>query len=392
MRFIKMPKTKINSLLIILYLFTPGLTIIPYSLIEHKIIYSFELILYIIILLSSILINWKQVNKKFLIMFIIFNSLFLLNIIIVDYERTVMKIYFTFFYSAIGSLYLVSKKIDWSFFLKSWYVVGITNIFIWFSLLDLVAEREISYMNLGTSLSFSFIIIFYRFYLKRKWYDLIFLSTVFTVIAIFGNRGALLAITLMMLIFLFYKSKYKKSIFSLGLLATTFMLTIDIKMLLINRLESIIVYLEEFNISTLSLRKITVVLKDGFSEGSTGRDGIYDKAVDIISDGFLPRGVGYFQEITNYVYPHNIFLDMLIIFGFFSIPIIIIVVMATIYYFYKETFYIRKDVVLMLLVVSLTRLSLSSTFLQEISLWLMIGLMILSRTHYLKEEDKLSFR
>lgn len=356
-------------------------------MIEHKIIYSFELILYITVLSFSVLINWKQVNKKFVIMFIIFNILFLFNIIIVEYQRTVIKIFFTFFYSAIGALFLTSKKIDWKFFLQSWYIIAILNIPIWLSLLGLVAERKISYMNLGTSLTFSLIIIFYRFYLRRKWYDLVILSIVFTIIALFGNRGALLASISVILLFIFYKSKHKLMFFSLGLISTIVMIVIDTKTLLIKGLENVIINLSEAGYSTLTLRKTLVVLNDGFSEGSTGRDQVFNQAIDIINNGFLPRGIGYYEEVSDYNYPHNIFLDIFVIFGYLSIPIIIIIGIAIIYYFYKETFYIRKDIVLLLLVSSFTRLLLSSSLLQEVSLWIVIGLMIFNRAKPIKKDS-----
>src|SRR5699024_740705 len=139
--------------------------------------------------------------------------------------------------------------------------------------------------------------------------------------------------------------------------------------------------ISDLNMSTLTLKKTLIVIQEGFSEGSTGRNILFEQAVDIIKDGFIPRGIGYYKAFTDYDYPHNIFLDLFIIFGYLSIRLVVVSIIAIIYYFKRETFILRKDIVLMVLTASVIRLLLSSTFLQEISLWMVIGLMIFKRPY-----------
>src|SRR5699024_9497112 len=151
----------------------------------------------------------------------------------------------------------------------------------------------------------------------------------------------------MTIVFLFYKSNHKIKFSFIGVITLIFLMFIDFKLFLVNILEKLILIISDLNMSTLTLKKTLIVIQEGFSEGSTGRNILFEQAVDIIKDGFIPRGIGYYKAFTDYDYPHNIFLDLFIIFGYLSIPLVVVSIIAIIYYFKRETFILGKYIVFM---------------------------------------------
>lgn len=367
---------RINSTILIIYIFAPSLAVWLKMFTDIRVLDFSQLFIYGILLILSILFTNFKFNKKFLAIFLILNIFFLINLLLVDYKDIVFDIYVHFFISAIFVLYLAFKPLDISHLLKTWYVVGILNIILWIPLLGHISNREISYMYFGNYMTLSFAIFLYYFLEKRKKTDFILLIISYLFIAILANRGAFLAINLLTFLYLFYRSRFKKTVGIITIFCGLFLYLINIKTIVISTLYNILYYLNELKISTLTVEKLIFVLEKGFLEGSTGRDKIYYSAIDLISESFMPKGVGYFQYITSIIYPHNFIIESLLIFGFLAIPLYLFLIIISIRFFMNEKSQQKKHVVFILLIIVIARLSLSSSFLIEVNFWVLLALMI----------------
>ena len=94
--------------------------------------------------------------------------------------------------------------------------------------------------------------------------------------------------------------------------------------------------LMNLGLNSRTIHRIIEQMEQGLAAASSGRDRITVEAIEMIKKaGFMPMGIGYYQSQTRWLYPHNIFLEMMIIFGIFSIPIIAGIIFAT-YRFYRR--------------------------------------------------------
>tara|TARA_B100002019_G_C21269627_1_gene601424 strand:+ start:1435 stop:2619 length:1185 start_codon:yes stop_codon:yes gene_type:complete len=225
-----------------------------------------------------------------------------------------------------------------------------------------------NYMQFGTSLAMFFMLVTPVFFLARgalkKSTVFLFLFVFMMLVFIFGNRGSLLFVILnvFLAISIFYSKKLAFALIILGFLIFYF---IDIVAILDFTIELVTPYSND----TTPLRKLRTILELGFTsidDASSGRDDIYQMAAKIIkNNGLLPAGVFEFKNITGVTSPHNVILDMLIIFGFFT-PFIVFLFLSK--FFIKvcevknkyELYFVTS-----LFLFVIVRLSLSSSFLFE---------------------------
>lgn len=363
----------INSFFVIFFIFMPSLSIPIIKIMNNGIVVW---ILTAVVLLISILINRNHINQKFLIFALMINVLFLVNLMIVPYKHSIWIIYIEFIKFSMIALFLSTQKLDFEKFVKYWYMLSILNIVIWTVFFGEVVNGTMNYMTFGVNMTFSFAISLYSYIKRGKKLDLIIAATCLIVIAIFANRSALLACIGLIIYFIFMRYRRRPVHILLFILSGILIFLLDIKKILIYIVTSINDFLIANNVYSYAFNKFTNQIVYGISQASSGRDTLYEYSVEIIKDGFLPRGVGYFQYLTSEVYPHNFFLDVFIIFGFFGIILLGLFVKYIVDFYKYEQNSIKRDVFSILLVINFIRLFFSSTFIYDTEFWVLAGILL----------------
>src|SRR5699024_8199638 len=117
-----------------------------------------------------------------------------------------------------------------------------------------------------------------------------------------------------------YSTKYRKTI----LLTISFIIISLVYIIkkytleLIILLDKIAILLADYN--SYSISKLLWSIQIGMIDTS-GRDELYEQAINMIkeNDHFYPNGLGSFLNETGVTYPHNLFIEMYLTFGFVSI-------------------------------------------------------------------------
>lgn len=331
------------------------------------------------IITISFLINNLRINFKFIIIVIVIFIFFLFNMTLVSYKKEVFNIFLEFIKFGAIPLYLGMQRIDYKKMIKCWYLMGILNLLIWIVMIPNVNSGEISYMTMGIYLTYSFIIFTYYYYNETKNRHLNIGLAILTLVLILikSNRSSIIICGVILGYYELKNLKKKKPIYNISKI---FIIVISF-FVIATKSKEILIWingiLEQFGIYSYSISKFIMSFDKGIVQASSGRDFLYIKSLDlIINNNFMPNGVGYFQFITGEVYPHNIFLDLCITFGIFSILIII----TSIIIYYKKIKKVNEkillDIIISLTIFSLIRLNFSGMFWNEVPLWVLIGILI----------------
>jgi len=365
-------KETINALLFISFLFLP-LIIRPIKDLTgwNWIIWPLTLLF----IITSVFVNNVYKKKKYYVVFSMFIILMILNLVLVPYKNEALIIFTEIIkYSAIA-FFLGMPAIDYKKMAKYWYVLGILTLFIFTFEIPETRNSEISYMFFGISIVLAYGGIFYRIIRRRKWYDLLLGLYATIIVTLLGSRGALLTIIAITVVlsFLYLKRKGRMILVGSGLITLALYFSGLLKMIL-NMMNDLLMNL---GLNSRTIHRIIEQMEQGLAAASSGRDRITVEAIEMIKKaGFMPMGIGYYQSQTRWLYPHNIFLEMMIIFGIFSIPIIAGIIFATYRFYRRETDPVKKDMVTLLMIISVTRLLLSDTFLTYTPFWMWMVLVL----------------
>jgi hypothetical protein len=379
-------KHKINSLLLVIYLFGSSLTI-PFKELMNSGVPIW--ILTIVVLCFSFYINKLRVNLKAFILIFTLIFLFIMNLYFVEYKSIILNLFFEFLKFGIIPLYLASFIKDYKALIKYWYYMGIFNLAIWIGFLNLNDNSELGYMSFGVYMTYSFIIFLIYFYNnKLKKINLLLLVITFILIFLFGNRSSAIICLVLVFYFEFKTAKYKSPLSLITFTSIYFSLIC----LLIIKMETILVFFQnvllKMGITSYIFQKIEFMLRFGVSRASSGRDDIYTQSINLIKDNYLlPKGVGYFEFITGEVYPHNIFLEMFITFGFLGIGILCFLFYLFFRSYIKSKNYYFKVVLATLFIFTFVRLIFSSTFWTETTFWIIMGIILNWKSHGCYERE-----
>lgn len=371
-------KNSINAILFILFLFISSLTL------PLKVLMNNGLSVWIatlIIIFLSLYNNKAIIDIRVLFIIIISLLFFCINLILVEYKGIVFNLMFEFIKYGLIPLYLASQvKINVSLY-KYWYIAGCISTVFWLIFLNEVIDRNVSYMGFGIQMTYCFIIFTFYFYKNNKYrvLNLILMVLTFSLILILGNRVSVLTCIFIIAYFELRKIEKKHILYSI----TKISILITLILILFKNFQNIIYWIRDilyfYNIKSYLINKIIYMFNNGLFESSSGRDIIYKYSIDIIKEkSFLPTGVGYFEYATGYVYPHNVFLDLIITFGIISMPIIfqfIVFVKRNIRKLDKK----NRIIIFTLLIFAFSRLFFSATFWTEPILWMIIGLLFIKK-------------
>lgn len=363
----------INSYLLLAYLFANSITLPLKDLTNSGVpVYFFIGI----IVTVSIFVNRNKSDFKTIFLILILLILIFLNTLVVSYKTEATHWMIEFLKFGIIPLYLASTKLNLKQIFDAWTFFGIINFFIWVFYFKDVNDGKIDYMFYGVSLTYSFsIFIINLLILKYKRILFLFFTVIsYVMLILLANRVAVIIATLLIILFLLYRSLKTKAyrILSLIILILSYVIYKEIftVLLLVKKVT------DNFGFNSYFLNKAIFLMNNGIEAASSGRDNLYVLSLEILKNSsYLPNGIGYFQYKTGEIYPHNIFLDLMVSFGFLGILIFLSFTLWVIVnlYKYKDNKY-RLFVISLIVIVSI-RLMFSGTYITEIPLWITIGIL-----------------
>lgn len=366
----------INAMLLILFIFRSSIAL-PINQLTESGIGTWSL--FFITIIVSIVINKGYIRLEYIVITMISIIFFIFNMTFVSYKHEIIYIMGEFVINGLITLYFAIQDIDYNKMLRYWYILGSISFINWVYILLSTPSNNINYMALGVCLVYCFIIYSYYYYFSKRFkiLNLILVLITFMLIFIEGNRSSSIICVFIIVYYQIVKIKEENQIW--GLLRIGMILSISY--ILIYNVEEILIYIQNELIKrgmySYSITKFNSMMTGSIDDLFLGRTELYDAAINIVySSNFMPRGVGYFEYITGFVYPHNVLLELFITFGVLSIPIIILFL----FYFTKKVKIIEDKIlvhiIFILIIFSITRLSFSSMFWNDIPLWVCIGFLI----------------
>lgn len=371
---------KLNSVLWCLIIY------IQYMLMPIEHYFNVGFIKYIIVVVVFVISLIKNgIRKDFIRLFFSISLFFLLDYLVFGNIETISFFYISMFSSSLLMLFFTMNLKDMRLYFDVYYnmsLITLAAVVLYIFIADGDATKTVSYMAIGNVLSFISVSVSYRLYLTNdnKIKNHLLLMFLLVLSIFYANRMSIVTIFLIYQIpkFIFLKKdKLKLYIISLFQFSIFFIAFFNISTIL-NYIIQII-----GSKSSYVLIKLNRMLSDpegliqGLINSSSGRDSLYDTALDIIRNSYgFPNGISGFNVVGDngivFYYPHNIFLELFIVFGIFSIPIFIYF-MYRLFKKYKTSDEYLQFFILCFFVFSFSRALVSSSIWLSPSLWTCIG-------------------
>lgn len=302
---------------------------------------SFHVPAYVEYILKSILVCWilvinMRINKKVLLFLIIFVSSVIINYFLVDYRYYVfVEGVQAFLGIAIPCLCVSSYKFHLDKFIEKWYRVSFYDTILVLISIVLLKLNYVHY-SIFTSICVPNVFIISYMILEKKspskTMTIIALLNIAITAVLGGRMAAIVSACMLVLSFIYSRNIqiWKKLFFIIMLFLSAFFV--------LNYFEQILLFINEIlNKYGIHSRSVTLLITQLSTKELyvTGRDSIYSVCIDYIKHNMgMPGGFGVALHLTNgeYYYTHNLFLQLLVMFG---IPGAIIVIIATVYRFLK---------------------------------------------------------
>lgn len=369
----KIDNTKSNTILLLLYFFQYGL-LIPITVImggQYPIaIFTFLLFCY------ALLNNRICITSYSALAFLLPLSILLLKL---PFEHNVPEVnvavdlIISFGTIGLSGILIGSIKFSQEKFIKYGFKLGIVN-FLLLCIIPFTSlyMEEVNYMRFGYAIlpSVIFLFIFLFRHTKYKKINIILFILSLIELLIFGARGAMLTFLLFAIVYLFFISdisKKSKSFISLFIV----MVFVSLKFIF----EYLIEKLTDFGLYSYSLTKyLNIFNGETLASTSSGRDDIYQLALKRIEDSFWigsPLDTCYLD--TGSLYYHNIILDVLVNFGSIGFLFFLFFLFYNIIKVIRSDDKKRKIIFFILIIVSMGRLFVSSSFWQRPEFWIFVG-------------------
>lgn len=289
------------------------------------IIPSTTLLMYVALLGIDILviINTPKIPLHLIKFLIVYVLITLINMAIVPYKYYVAIDSFSGLAVFLPALLIISSKIfDLGNFLKTWnkfavFATLLSPLAILLVQIKIIDYGVFTYLNLPNSIIFSYMIISTKKGRKRK-EALCFAGINFLIILFFGGRMAAFASAFSILMAYMLSSSIKRITKIISILVIGFS-----GILILNNLDIILDYIQNIlSKYNLNSRSFSLLLDQIQSGGTslylTRRDVIYEEIINYISDRCgLPGGFGVSLNISGgqFYHPHNLFLQLAVMFG-----------------------------------------------------------------------------
>ncbi|MCG9697108.1 O-antigen polymerase [Shewanella sp. Isolate11] len=364
-----------KSFLFVLLLFS-GAIFLPYKLYFGN---GLPVQIINVVVIFSIL-STRKVNTFSVVIPILFSCYLLFLSVLSSYQDFSLSILIDYIRFGLLSYFLYLDSDDEKIINYGYKLSLIAFLAILFSLCFFGVGREqgeFNYMTFGNYMALSSLFFTIYIFLGRNIiFNLTLLVVAFVLILIFGNRGSLLVVFSMFIICLLFNDaftfkKYLSLLFLMSIFVIFYFHIEEIALLIKSLMTDLGYY-------SYSIIKITnVILGDEtISSSSSGRDVIYNMIYnDILNGGIKLYGIDYVYTVSKgeFFYSHNIFLDILLMFGIFGVGIIFLIsiMFFTFITFCKNKY--KKLLFLCFFSFSFTKLSFSSTFLIEPTFWIFLS-------------------
>lgn len=367
-------KQTINSLLSSIMLFIGTLSMPVKSFFDSGIIVY---VLTIILVLAYVINN--GVNLRIVFHLFILTIIFLLNTGLFGYFSETLEVYSNFLKFGFIYYWFFSNINDPVIFSKIYFKISLISIFIILFYI-IFMKIDINYMSVGVDMTFALIATLFYLYVHRdtrfKMLYIVWSISLIVLSMVYGNRMSLIS---MVLVFLYYivvndtTANIIKRIFKY--ITITFLGTLII-IFYKTMLDFVWNFLIARGVTSYSLYKLKYMIDNNdIDVVSSGRDTLYSFAIESIKNSYgLPKGIGYFRANTDFLYPHNFILELFLNFGILTFPILILGIIILIVKI-KKCQKRMKFLIISLLIFSLSRLFVSSSFWMEPSLWIAFGLL-----------------
>lgn len=333
---------------------------------------------------------WKIKNeKKIITLFaieLIVSFIFLLSLIMGKSDQnnlfnTFINVIFVFIPMAF-SIYCID---DFKLFLKRIYIWSLfcIAIIILFSVYINLQYQNQYFMSVGYALLFPVCFVFQHFFNEKRIIDLIIAIVGSILVLLYGSRGPLLCIAIYLSLIFIKSIDIKKmntfKIFFLFFIMLSILFHKQIIMFVINL----------FNDLGFSSRTLYMFINEEIKSDSN-RIPLYDEFIDIIlKRPILGYGImgGWIYGNGTYVYPHNIFLELLLSFG---IPIGLVLCFIIVWLIIRQFFKIKNKyfaAVSIIFIASFTELFLSHSFLLTYSFYITIAIFFKYKKFILNEKN-----
>ena len=359
---------KRNGILAALFLYQYSLLIPVMNYFNPTIVSAISGVIIVIILLIGNLrsaISTSLIRLFFIIVFItsvntLFNSADLLTV-------------FPFYFYLLPVIVVFLFRFDYSHFIRCCCYFAVLNFFILFWM---PFTRFANYMRFGygmlPTIIFTYLLIFrYREEFKLSKikifvYAAILFASVFEIV-FFGARGSFFAFLLFVVIDRFLVNREK--IITNALLILAGVITYLNLVPILGILKEIV---SVFGVKAYAISKLSTAINKGIIEASSGRDILYQKAIESIkAHPFMGSGIDVAHG-DDYV--HNIFLQVAQDLGIWALIPLIIILVKILWILIKKTG-IGKDekaILEVLFAISMGRLMFSSTLWRRPEFWMMI--------------------
>ncbi|MEZ9768949.1 O-antigen ligase family protein [Vibrio breoganii] len=367
----------INNFLISISIYLSAITIPLKNLFGNGIpVTVVVLIMFLVSLFVNNKINIKLVTVMlFLLMLITLDGLFLSTSGEVKYliefcKKSLVILYFSYYVKLNFNFITVFRK------------VSILACVIYLANFDMLFSKELSYMDFGNMIVMVVLSLSLSIFVnnEKNTVNYLLLFIVLALTLLFANRMALIcAIVAMLIVWIFASNRiYQQLVKSTVLVLMLSFITV----LFLNNLTGLLELLQSLGYYSYSLNKIDLAYQEGISSSSSGRTELYRSALSLMLDNPLKiKGLSFFTDQTDAPYPHNLFLDLGIVFGVpLGVTIFLLYCIIPLYLLrIKDK--LTLTVLLAVWSISFTRLSLSSSFIIEPTVWLLVGLFFKNNTN-----------
>lgn len=283
--------------------------------------------IWLIVIDGFVVLNSKRISAKLIEFLLAYVLIVLVNVAVVSYKYYVVIDAFSGMAVFLPALLIISSSsFDLSDFLSVWrkfafFITIVSPIAIVLMQKKVIDYGVFTYLNLPNCIVCSYQIMTAPKHDRSKKKSLIVALTNFAIILLFGGRMAAFAAAFS--IFLGYMISSSVMIYK-KILTILFIGVAGI--LIVNNINTILQYAEELlNKYNLSSRSFSLLVEQMKTSGTnihmSGRNIIYEEIVDYIADrGGLPGGFGVSLYVTNgkFYHPHNLFLQLTVMFGVFG--------------------------------------------------------------------------
>lgn len=362
----------LNGKLVAFFLFQYSLLIPIMGIVTPAIVVAISSI---IILMVAVIINFRSfINIKITIFYISMLIILLIKTIWIEDANLTLLIMFFLYALPPGILLHFYFAID--AFLQMAFCLAYINFFINF--LNPFMSG-FSYMRFGYGMVLTVIVLYVKLSYYRKdmnRYQIIFCIVIMIIamleIVFYGARGSLL-------VFIMFVAIDVLCIGKRNVLRNSIVLTIALIIYcnLEKILEIFLVLSEKIGIYSYSLTKFIIQLNLGWDAASSGRDALYEAALEkIYLHPFLGNPIQSNIEEGEYV--HNLFLQVTLDLGFFGLLAVVFLIICAIFLLVRRKGSVEKKIGLAIFFsISIGRLLFSSTLWARPEFWMLVCYVII---------------